>query len=549
MTKLQRVLEANQDILSQYRQDLEHLKEEKDAINSTFLRNKLHDVYGPVLGFSTNEIQAHIRAALAPPPLDEKNRYTLSELINSYTEPDSWIIPKLLFGSGLYMLAAEPKAGKSLLIYDMGYGFTVSGKFLGLPCRKGKVILYQCEEPKGTIVRRLQSRGFEDNELNFEEANENLVIYRSFSLAKDLEKLAEVIDDEKPNIVMFDSLRAITSDVETSENNAEFSKYLYALQRLLTLKEVCGIVIHHGNKSGGVSGSLSMIGAVDGLIFLRKDKDFPNGTVRRLTTTPRNGSHADLRIDRISGEGGRWNFTLIEDLSSDEETQLVQQKILRYLSKHPGKEFPKAGICDGTGLSPKDREVDIALSQLCDDMILVSKLDKETKTFIYKLPKESVWTTAFTSDSTTETQEELVANYLLDREGYQYNNVGEAFLSLEAKLANKLTEATTIEEVQELSKSVKEATWIKSWELLMPDEQQRLIRLRHSPEYVEEQNVTINGRSYIIKSLYYDFDASLYKYKLDDGTTLTASDIDTPLSITTEDAIEEEVDDWLASLN
>lgn len=190
--------------------------------------------------------------------------YDLDELFDLESEGIDWLIPELLPKGETIILAASPKAGKTLLAIDAAFALaTGESDFLGETTKRGKVLLISVDESLNSTKSKLLKRGFRHKDKEYIRVLPQWTIDQMGILEAELE-------DFRPDVVIVDSLRRINHGSQISENSAEFADNIY------TLKETCGrygassILIHHNNKDsealgvGRLRGSSAIAGAVWG---------------------------------------------------------------------------------------------------------------------------------------------------------------------------------------------------------------------------------------------------------------------------------------------
>jgi hypothetical protein len=79
-------------------------------------------------------------------------------LLTQQFPPVAWVIEKIL-PSGIYILAAAPKVGKSWLIMQKGLAIASGGTFLGFQCVQGDVLYLALEDNDRRMQRRLRAQG------------------------------------------------------------------------------------------------------------------------------------------------------------------------------------------------------------------------------------------------------------------------------------------------------------------------------------------------------------------------------------------------------
>ena len=405
-------------ILNEYQKELEVFVSTKNKVQRDYLRNCIVSKYKPLLGFTSRDIEQHAILTAEPESNDEtKTSYTLKEIMELQNTIPDWIVPNLIrAGGGLWMLSGSPKAGKTLVGgYDLAVSVAVTGDFLGNPCTTGRVLFFQCEESDATLFRRFQDRGIDEyNDLQKEKLahaieNDLIIVEKEFSLLN-MASLKATLRRVKPTLVIFDSLRAISSQLETSENSSDFSRYIYTLQKTLMMEGVSGLLIHHNKKNAkaqgieGVSGSLSIAGATDGIILLYKSESEEGSTGHfvEIQTVPRDGTpiHWVLR-DTKDPTTGYKKFTKVKEFGVETKVIKVERRILRLLSKVAAKEdgtnlVAYEDICRELSEDPKSSVVKHAIERLSESsQIKQTRVQNEETGLIismYSIPVSSPWT-------------------------------------------------------------------------------------------------------------------------------------------------------------
>ncbi len=103
--------------------------------------------------------------------------------------PDTqeWVVPGLLTSNELFIIAAGPRQGKSLIGLTLAHAIATGGNFLGRPVPQGKVIYANLEDSDLKIKERLQAQGWGSASMR------NAYALDSFKLSEigALEELAE----------------------------------------------------------------------------------------------------------------------------------------------------------------------------------------------------------------------------------------------------------------------------------------------------------------------------------------------------------------------
>lgn len=420
-----------EEIFEEYSQDLKNYIKFLEKIKTkdtfdyirTYRLYRLAEKWKPRLGFDEGTISKHI-LDMQTPKVSNKVSLSIRELLDEAESESSWLIPTLLQSSGMYILGGEPKTGKSILAYALSYAVAVSGEFLGLPVRKGKVLFLQLEEPLPTMKKRFKLAGFgnlESNEdaslvVNFK--TDNIRIERNFDITTDVNWLIKKINQYKPDLVIIDSLRKATVKSSYSENTNEYGKLVYTLQQVFNTTNTCGLVIHHLSKCGDgkkkynlierLAGHTSISAASDGIIGLFEENN-PDGRFLKLNTRPRDGFSVSISYKSNITPEGLWSF---ERTEGDSPAQLIAtSQILRLLSTEPDEFLSTIQIAKELKISITNPKFTEALQYLVDlEIIKVKYIDKKR---YYSMPSSGLWLVSPVSIKSLVSSAVLDANSLM----------------------------------------------------------------------------------------------------------------------------------------
>lgn len=400
-------IDEYREMFGLYKSDLEKyinsISGERSEIASyakRYLLNELERKWIPLLGFDHKRISSDIQE-LQTPKTEFVSSMTLGEALQYYKSGSSWLIPNMLREASLYLLAGEPKAGKSLLLYFLIYAVAVSGSFLGRPVKTGKVLYIQLEENLQTIGERLFMAGFgnledEDTSLAVNFMN-RVEIHRVFDITVDINWLINKIKEFQPTLVVIDSLRMASLNSNVSENTNEFGKLVYRLQQVFNFTNTCGVVIHHMSKLGGrnaaktslierLAGHTSISGGTDGIIGISAEEG-ENGRVMTLKTLPRDGTPLTIKYQLNTGEENLWKLEKIwEDTPINNP---FTNKILRFLAANVGEEFTATQMARSLETNSNDVNFKQSLSYLKNNQII--KHYYKNRRFLYSLESDSLW--------------------------------------------------------------------------------------------------------------------------------------------------------------
>lgn len=475
------------DLLTEYKEDLKTYVEKQGSLELNpdlqefwrrYILNKLEEKWVPLLGFNKNQIQRDIQD-LSTPKVDIKNSLSLREVLSLYKPGSSWIIPNLLRTTGLYLLASEPKVGKTILVNFLMHSIVVSKEFLGLPARPGKVLYIQLEESIDTMAERFMLTGFGD--VLDEETSlvvnfvDRVRIERRFDITTDIDWLIRTIQDYQPTVVIIDSLRMSQLKSAASENSNEYGKAVYMLQNVFNYTGTCGIVIHHMSKRNGrdasktslvelLAGHTSISAASDGLIGLMSSET-AGGRVISLKTLPRQGAPISISY-RIRTRDGLWR---LEKLSEDTPAKSdYTGRILRHLANHLDEYYSARQIAAAIDCDPAGIDFCQAISYLESSQIIVGRY--HNKRFLYALTADSSWVVNPAS------VKDLVSPNVLD--------------------ANNLMRCRTKRELRELVTQWTPERQREAKRLLLREERERIGELIQSWEFLIGEVVMYQGQQW-----------------------------------------------------
>lgn len=185
---------------------------------------------------------------LEPQPTSDASN-PLRQYMTSYWDimqnaPDfvDWLVYEILSPNELLVLAAPPRAGKSLLALALAKAVASGGTFLDRPVKQGKVLYINIEDSSGKVKRRLIAQEWTEAEAK------NVTELNRFSLDQ-IEALEELIREESYSLVVIDTLSRVRRD-GYSENSSDMANALAPLQDIAAENNCCILVVHHTRKQG-----------------------------------------------------------------------------------------------------------------------------------------------------------------------------------------------------------------------------------------------------------------------------------------------------------
>lgn len=280
------------------------------------------------------------------------------ELLKRAPDYTDWLVDDLLTADELFLLAASPRAGKSLMAMTLAKAVATGGRFLGRPVSKGAVLYIRCEDSETKTKEREIKQGWEAG----------LPVYwlDKFKLSE-LAHLEQLVSELGVRLVVFDTLSRIR-DSAISESSAEMSQLLEPLQEMCKRQRCAGLLVHHTGKV-----NLQNAGDVDVFDTIR------GSSAIRATCRGTLILAADERNYRLAVENGwgKLDLQIILDANTLEWRLLgnwmgpnvdVSQKdrVLDYMNKVAAAGIDQ--IAEATNL-PKKSLYEVLKRLQCEDLI------------------------------------------------------------------------------------------------------------------------------------------------------------------------------------
>lgn len=351
--------------------------------------------YSSTLGFSLNDVKKWFQER-ATPKVDVKEAYTLEEILKyKNTDLTGDIVPRV-FTTGVNLLSAYAKTGKSRIIYFLLHSLIVSKEFLGFPTRRvGTILYYQLEESTKLIQKRLRASDFdnEDNPDILRAIETNQIIFLRMlrisdglrKLEKDVKKYGKV---NPVSLVIIDTLRKSMRGGTSNENSAEWAGPVGDLQSYSLVQNLSIIILHHHNKEGTASGTSALDGEANQIINVYKNynekekklkspKHPPNALI--IKTTPRDGLPASFVV-QSKQYGSKQCLELLEEEGVSAEILSLEIKVVNLLKQDEYREKVCRGLTVeeiAEKLEYKDVEtLSLALERLMESSFMDSNRSK-----------------------------------------------------------------------------------------------------------------------------------------------------------------------------
>jgi len=201
-------------------------------------------------------------------------------------KPINWLWPEKIARGKVSMIAGDPGLGKSLITVALASAVSTGARWPvgGGIAPLGSVVILSDEDSLADTIRpRLDAAGANCARIHalkvVEETTEDgEIVNRSFSLEKDIERLADVLEQLGDCVlVVIDPISAYLGGTD-SHRNADVRALLSPLSDLAERFNVAIVTVTHLNKGSGsaiyrATGSLAFVAAARSVLAVTKDQD------------------------------------------------------------------------------------------------------------------------------------------------------------------------------------------------------------------------------------------------------------------------------------
>jgi hypothetical protein len=290
-------------------------------------------------------------------PIPKLDIVTASDLLAEELAPIRMIVGPYI-PAGLFLVAGDPKAGKTLLMQDLALSITRGETaWGGLHVDQGSALYLANEGGKRSFRDRIIKMLGIDTDADAFSKSDFKRLTGPLDITQSSEPLGErlevqlewwLVEAEDPRLIVIDTYSSVAPESKGSNRHQEDYNGLAGLADLATRwPDTLFVVVHHTRKMDGddimhkISGSNGMAAATDGMAVLTR-----SAAARQclLSIRPRNAEESELVIERAANL--RWDI-----VGSDERAQLSEgrQTILSWLDDHPDGGGPGA-IAEETGI-------------------------------------------------------------------------------------------------------------------------------------------------------------------------------------------------------
>lgn len=256
---------------------------------------------------------------------------TANLLMNTAYPPLSFTIEKLL-PQGIFILAGSGKIGKSWLSLDICVAVAQGGKLWDFNAAQGDVLYLALEDTHQRLKERLERIGEENTQ-----SDKLHLAISSLGITDGLIEQVKAFISDNPDtkLIVLDTLERVrNSEQDKSMYSCDY-RDINKLREILEGNNVTLLLVHHTRKMydpdplNTLSGSTGLVGAVDGVWVLEKEKR--TGGKGKLTIANRDTEGYCFNVD-FDKENCRWNFLGAEEEMQDNEDDLFCDLIAEFIT-------------------------------------------------------------------------------------------------------------------------------------------------------------------------------------------------------------------------
>lgn len=304
------------------------------------------------------------------------------DLVNMDIPPLQWLVKDILPKESVCMIVAPPKSYKSFLCIDLCLSLVYGKKFLSRETTKCEVLYFDLEStlrrPKERIELITKSKSIPPGFYIY-----TAEIEQTMQIGNGFEKTISQVFEEHPQIelVIVDVFQIIRQKHSKAQNayDADYED-LKVIKRLATQYKTSFLLVHHSRKMkdlqdvyNNASGSSAMLGAVDCMLMIDKDKR--SDAEATFYFTGRDIDNLDLRM-RFNLDTFTWDYigTPIEVARQRREQAYKESAVINAIKKLLAS---NNGQWNGTATQLKDISVYFTDCRIYDDTRIISRTIKE----------------------------------------------------------------------------------------------------------------------------------------------------------------------------
>lgn len=163
---------------------------------------------------------------------------TTQELLDRAPDFVEFLVHDLITANELQVLAAPPRAGKSLLALSLVNAVASGHEFMGRPTQQGTVIYVNVEDGDAKLKERVVAQGWD--------TNSPVYWLTEFSL-NEWDELLAIANNLQPKLIVIDTLTSVRDD-DGDENSSKIANLLKPMKQAAKLNNYAVLLVHHTKK-------------------------------------------------------------------------------------------------------------------------------------------------------------------------------------------------------------------------------------------------------------------------------------------------------------
>lgn len=208
-----------------------------------------------------------------------------------------WLIDGVFMENSFNVIFGDPGCCKSFLAIAAAGAVANQGNWLGHNIPQNGKVVYILGEGASGLPDRVGAWEIHNGTAMDGVAFVPEAIHAG---SKMWDKLVEYVTEERPALVIIDTLARMAGNMESENDAASMGKFIRACDDIRIASGGSVLVVHHANKMGGMRGSNALDGACDTII--RMDRDY-SGTITASITKLKEGENAELGRFRLVSKG------------------------------------------------------------------------------------------------------------------------------------------------------------------------------------------------------------------------------------------------------
>lgn len=161
----------------------------------------------------------------------------------------------------------------STIVYNWALHVATGTDWSNRRCKKGKVLIIQCDEPVVDAAEKLQIIGYDDDALS-----NGMIDFIDRWRFSNIPQLLSYVQRYHPQLIMIDSLTSCLAGMDVDLIRSDAGNCIYELRDIANQYGCSIVILHHLNKSGGIRDSSSFEANVSEVVKLYRTDNNPDST-------------------------------------------------------------------------------------------------------------------------------------------------------------------------------------------------------------------------------------------------------------------------------